>query len=1125
MPLQSEDLVHKEIKTKLEETGWLNGNELLKFKENTLVEGYYFLEFLEKKVKEINKEFFSSLTLSEEKDVLNFIHNELKNATEERFLEYIKYGVPVVVNNETRIVWLVDYSNRKNTFFYLYETKFRGSPENVKPDFTLFINGIPIIVIEVKSEAIPASHTIALDQIRRYEIYSPELFRFVQFGVAYGDEKYYTPTLPNWEKRIRDLPAFNWIVEEYENGKRIRKNDIFDLLKPERVVEFLKYFIFFLKPKEGETGKLIARQNQYRAKVRAINRIKEYMEDSEKNRGLIWHWQGSGKTYTMFFIANYFLDLYYSTHPVVFFVVDREDLENQHERVLKAVQDVKFRTLFEKVESIRRLGEIIKIAKESEISTNIIPRGVYLTTIQKFQKKKKNVQSEGLSEEEDREVTKELYTLLLTLANRYLEHLKNTNKEKYLRHIHNLENLDEKAREKYLLQLGGVHKKNILFLIDETHRSHYGLLGAMRKMSFPESITFGFTGTPIFKDERNTFLEFSYPEKGEYYLDVYFIEDSIKDGFTLPIAYHVVKEGEVKAEGVRIKLTEEEIAGFIKEYMEKKGRIEEVLEAQISRKDIGKYITKARVILLNEKRIDKLAKYITERIEEDTENFKFKAMIVAVNRVGCVRYKRALDKYLVEKFGEEAKNWAEIVMTYNYNDTEPEIVEYKEELIKREKNNDLKRINAEIQNDFLEKENPKILIVTDMLLTGFDAPILKVMYLDKPLYEHRLLQAIARVNRPHSDKEFGLIVDSFGLMDHLVKTMAIYSLLAEEEIRKDFEMNLMQSMEQKFFEFECKFKQLKEELRDLEVAGENIGIDIEMVKVSLKTGIHKEDLQTKLSTIAMYYSEGDKPFSIKIVKLLNDLKTLLKTYSALGAYPEKLVYVEDIETLAYVYYKLKRIISGSRVKLGKEFWEELLKYIHNQTIVEEFREVGKATLSPEKVEELIEDLTDEEEIRKKVIKEVADFYFNLRAWLSERLHDPVCKEIIEKLERLRLEWISRIITTKTYLARLKVVNEEVEEYKRKIEKPDAERILETLSHYIALKTGKRVQLNRTEKVIGNILNSGKIKIFIPQHEKAIRTAMLQDLFLAGIEEKEAENLVKALTEEYLKEELERLWKN
>ncbi len=1114
MPLQDEFLLHKEIKVKLEKAGWLNGNELLKFKEHSLVEDFYFSKFLEKKIKEINEEIFSSLTPTEEKEVLKAVHNELKNATEERILNYLKYGIPVVVRKETLLVQLVDYSNRKNTFFYLYEAKFKGSPQNVKPDFTLFINGIPIALIEVKSESIPASYITAVNQIRRYEIFSPELFRFVQFGIAYGDEKYYTPTLPNWKRETKDLRIYRW------------NSGIFDFLKVNRVLEFLKYFIFFLKPKEGETTKLIARQNQYRATVKAINRIKEYLNGSKKNRGLIWHWQGSGKTYTMFFIANYFLDLYYSTNPLVFFVVDREDLENQHERVLKAVQDEKFRALFRKVESIKNLGETIRVAKESKMSENIIPRGVYLTTIQKFQRGAK--QNDGLSEEEDKKVTAELYTLLLNLGKSYLEHLKNTNYEEYLKHVRELENLDNKGKERYLLELGGVRKKNVLFLIDEAHRSQYGLLAAMRKISFPDSITFGFTGTPVFKNEKNTFREFSYPEDGEFYLDVYFIGDSIKDGFTLPIVYRVVKEGEIKAEGVKIRLSEEEIAGFIKEYMEKKGRIEDLLEGRISKKELRSHITKAKVILLNEKRIDKLAKYIVDRIEEDTEGFKYKAMVVAVNRVGCVRYKRALDKYLIEKFGEQAKNWTEIVMTYNYNDTDPEIIEYREELIKRRKNNDLKRINNEIQNNFLEKEEPKILIVTDMLLTGFDAPILKVMYLDKPLYEHRLLQAIARVNRTYSDKKFGLVVDSFGLMEHLTKTMAIYNLLADEdkEIREDFKANLMESIEQKFSEFEYRLKQLKSELRNLKIGNEDLGINIEMLKESFRSGVNKEEIQSRISLIAIYLAGSEELFSAKLVRIITEMKTLLTIYSALGAYPKKLVYVEDIEAIAYLYYRLKRVTSGRKIKLGKEFWNELLRYIHDKTIVEEFKEIGKTELSTESLEKLMKDLIDEDEVRKRTVSDIADFYFSLRALLSESQHDPVYRQIMKRLEKLRSEWITRAISTKTFLVRLKAYYDEANMYREKLaKKSGAEKIIETLSYYVEHETGIRVQLRSTKKVLEEVLRSRKLKKFTDELRKTIRTELLKDLFRSGVDMKVAESIAYELTDrdKYLESELERLW--
>ncbi|EDY36599.1 type I site-specific deoxyribonuclease, HsdR family, putative [Aciduliprofundum boonei T469] len=1120
MPLQSEvHVTHENIKKMLEEIGWINGNDKYRIAENSMIRDYYLPKILEDKIKDINQDLFSNLTPSEERQVLDYIHNELKNAGEERILEYLKYGVKVVVRKETLTIWLFDYTGKNNTFFYLHEAKYRGSPMNTKPDFTLFINGIPVIIIEAKSESIPASHVDAIDQIRAYEMRSPELFRFVQFAVAYGENKLYTPTMPNWEKRVISPPAFGWILKE-DSGNRV--NRIFDLLNTEKFPHFIKYFIFYVNPREGEKEKLIARQNQYSATLKAINRIKEYMNNGERNHGLVWHWQGSGKTYTMFFIANYFLDLYYSTHPIVFFVVDREDLENQHERVLNGISDPKFRTLFKKVESISQLGEIIRTVKKSEMSKNIIHRGVYLTTIQKFQQGKQD--SEGLSDEADKKSTEKIYSVLKNMGTEYLEYLKEENLEEYQKHVQQLSLVDDKKKEAYLLELGGIQRKNVLFLIDEAHRSHYGVLGAMRKACFPNSITFGFTGTPIFKNEKNTFLEFSYPDVGEYYMDVYFIEDSIKDGFTLPIVYQVVKEGDIKEEGVKIRLTEDEIAGFIKEYMERKGRIDELLNAKISKKDVSRHITKVKVILLNQRRIEKLSEYIANRIEKDTEGFKFKAMVVAVNRLGCVRYKRALDKYLVEKFGEKAKNWTEIVMTYNYNDTDPEILEYRDELSKRRKNSDMQKINEEIQNDFLEKENPKILIVTDMLLTGFNAPILKVMYLDKPLYEHRLLQAIARVNRPFEEKEFGLIVDSFGLMEHLAKTMAIYNLLAEEEIKKDFEMNLMRSIDEKFYEFEIKFDALKNELRNLNIGKEAISIDIDNVKMSLKTGEGLDEIKSKIATLAMFYTEGDKQFSAKIIRIVNEMRALLKLYKALGAYPRKLVYTEDIEALAYLYYKLKRILMGKRVHLEKEFWNELLSYIHNKTIVREFEEVGEAHLKPEEIQKLVKDLTDEDKIRKRVINAVADFFFNLRSILNEKKYDPVYRQIMERLEKLRMEWVTRVINTNTFLARLKDTQRELDEYNEKIYgKEDVDRILETISYLTYQKTGKEVKFDNSRSTIKSIISS-EIKMLTPKHKRKIKTALLKDLFISGVEEKVAMQLVDTELLDFIEEEVNRLWK-
>jgi type I restriction enzyme R subunit len=1109
MPLQSESIVHEKIKNALIESGWKDGNRELKIPEHELIENYYLPDVLEKKLFEINEDEFSKLKDSEKQEVISSVFNEL-NSSEERILDYLKYGIKVQIDKEIKIFNLIDYEKpQRNYFFFLHEAKFKGSPDNSKPDFTLFVNGIPIVIIEAKSGSIPFSHRTALEDIRSYEMRSPDLFRFVQFAVAYGDEEKYTPTLPNWEKKTVQNIYFNW------------KDEIFDLLKPETLIEFIRYFVFFWSPEEGVKKKLIARHNQYSATKKAMERIEEHLKGG-KNRGLIWHWQGSGKTFTMFFIANYFLDKYYPANPNVFIVVDRQDLERQHDEVLKSVREEKFRILYKKIESISNLKKVISTLKESEFSKNIIPRGVYLTTIQKFQRGQTN--SEEISEEEDQKAAKGIYSLLLDLAKKYLKYLEENKPGEYRRIEEELPSLNEEEREKYLLKLGGVKNKTVLFLIDEAHRNQYSLLGAMRKASFPNSATFGFTGTPIFKNERNTFFEFSYPDKSEYYLDVYFIKDSIKDGFTLPIVYEVIKEGDIKSEGLQIKLTEKEIADFIKEYLEKQGRIEDLLEAKvddtISEREIHSNITKAKVILLNPKRIEKLAEYIVSRIEKDTENFKFKAMVVAVNRLGCVRFKRALDEYLVKKFGEEARNWCEIVMTYNYKETDGEIREYMEELKEKRGNKDYNEINREIQDEFKTKDYPRILIVTDMLLTGFDAPRLRDMYLDKPLYEHRLLQAIARVNRPYPDKEFGLIVDSIGLMEHLTKTMTIYNMLADEneEIRQDFEMNLMESIEEKFSEFEMKLRNLKKELKNLRIRDENMGIDLDKVRSTLKTGEDIEELKGNINMLVMSYFENED-FSAELVRIVNEMRGILKLYKALGSYPKKVVYLEDVQAIAYVYYRIRTRINPRRKGLGREFWEELRSFIYEKTIIEEFEELESTVFDSAKIEEITSEITgetEEDDLRKKHINQITDYYFYIRDFVSGKTHDPVYREIAKKLERLRLDWVMRTINTKVFLSRLQDIEKSIKEYQNRTEGGSLEkRIRESMKYYVKQKIGVEIDFSNTGEYLKGLV-SKKIKI-LPSQEKELRTRILKDLLTAKLGN-EISNLKDELVD-FVKEEM------
>ncbi|GAB6148535.1 type I restriction endonuclease subunit R [Stetteria hydrogenophila] len=1082
---------------RLEARGWVDGSRVVGVGRRRLAP-LFFEGVLRGYLKKINYDVFSGLSGGEEEEVLREVFDRLRNGDEVGTLQYLKYGVEVYLRRrQVKVsVKLIDYDEPgNNSFFYLVEPRFRGSPSDIVPDIVLYVNGLPVVVVEVKQMVKPYSYVEALEQIRRYEVQCPDLFRFVQFGVAVGDEERVTPTWPNPGGEDREAPCFRWVVRD-GGGER---EDVTYILEPSRLLEYIRYFTFYRRERGGALGKIIARYNQYYAAKKAMKRIDDYMAGGRLNRGLIWHWLGSGKTYTMFFIANYFLDRYWSRGPVVFFIVDRSDLEEQHERVIKNIREPRFTRLFKRIDSIGELQDRIRVMRRSEYREGILARGVYLTTIQKFQRGSRAPATRRELEEETEEFRRGLLSLLRELGREYLEWLKEKRPEEYRRHFRELSRLRGRDREEYLIRLGQVKGRNILLLIDEAHRSQYGILAAMRKIAFPNAMVFGFTGTPIFKYERNTFQEFAYPQMGEFYLDVYFIRDSIRDGFTLPLVYQAIGEGEVAEEGIQIKLSEDDIREFIKEYMESREAgldVIDQLDPSVYRR-VRKHINKVRVFLMNEKRIDKLAKYIADRVRDDTENFKFKAMVVAVNRVACVRFKRRLEEYLVERYGEKARGWVEVVMTYNYNDKDKEIVSYREELAGRFGTSDMNEVNKEIQRRFLEEENPKILIVTDMLITGFDAPMLKVMYLDKPLYEHRLLQAIARVNRPYPGKEFGLIVDSVGLLEHLSKTLDFYSMLADKEVASDFKENLLRNIDEEFEEFTQLLDSVKSRLSNLVLGDMDASIDLDLLKKKLAgKDFDREEFEAKIGTIALYASADEAVNDVvKVKRLLNDMRRAIKLFRALGSHPRKPLYQDDVEVLAFVYGKILRKMRSQAKRLGERFLKELVELIHSKTIVDEFKEISEITISAETLENLLEAVPSNEfSLRRRV----AEFYFYLEEVLLDKQHDPIYREILRRLKKLHRKWVARKIDIKTFLDGLKALEGERRGYEERVKgKPVEEKIAEVVRLYIQSQLPNIPQSLKLRHTRNEVKRLFKKKVTPPlkqSDKRSLSKSLLIDLF-------------------------------
>ncbi|HET55474.1 MAG TPA: HsdR family type I site-specific deoxyribonuclease, partial [Ignavibacteria bacterium] len=703
--MQLEKTYLEDFSKKLEAIGWNQRNP-------TKLEGFIIMEEFRKKLKELNPDVFGKF---DEDEIISKTFDYLQTFDEVAILEAIKYGVTILMkernSNVPVTLQLIDYKNpNSNSLIYIQEQEFSQGMFTDRPDISLFVNGIPLVIIEGKNPLKFSTETTyyeGLKQIRRYQKEISNLFRFVQFGIGFGNRRPYMATFP-CEKIIPP--------SHYSFWKPKGKEDILDFLEPSNLLDFVHFFNFFARDQKGNRIKILARYMQHSATLKAMDRIRNYLENqSNKKNGLVWHWQGSGKTFTMFFIANRFVHEFSKRTPLVFMTIDRLELQKQFEDVLRSVENRRLGS----VKTIENIGELQKT-----IDTADKEWGMRIVTMQKFRPTE--------------------------------------------------------------LKLKEVDRKEVLFLVDEAHRSQYGDLASTMRNVFNKGMFFGFTGTPVFRNERNTFNEFSYlPE--EIFLDVYFISRSQEDGFTIPLTYRQVEDTKVN-----IILGEDEIKTIIEGFEDNPDGVEKLLSGDLARDvnhKLRKKINQTRVFLESEKRIAEMVKYLAKttnsgktRLEEDTENFRFKAMIVATNRKACAIYKQEMDKV----FGPD---FSQVVMSYP-RDKDNDLIHSEKCRVMKEWDKDTGDANKKIVETFLKRENPKVLIVTDMLLTGFDAPILKVMYLDKPMFYHKLLQAVARVNRPHEGKGRGLIVDSVGLLQHIHKTLGTYGYLADgqdEKVKKELE--------------------------------------------------------------------------------------------------------------------------------------------------------------------------------------------------------------------------------------------------------------------------------------------------------------------------------------------------
>jgi len=620
----------------------------------------FFIDTLFEKVRQFNPKFKDS-----KEELLRKLDMPLPNIHGNRdFLQHLqgeKTFFSKEENREFNLV-LIDYDKPEKNLFEITEeySLFNGHYAN-REDVVFLINGIPVLLIECKNAAKDEAIAIGIDQIRRYHRETPEFFVPQQLfsatesiGFSYG---------VTWNTVKRNI--FNWKAEELGNLEA--KTTSF--CSQHNILDYLKKFIIFAEQNE-ELNKYILRQHQKNAVEKAVERA----HDLQKTRGLIWHTQGSGKTYTMIKTAELLFKAPKSEKPTVLLLIDRNELEDQMMKNLGSVG-------FSNAVRAEHIADIQRLLKDDY-------RGIIVSMVHKFREMPANISL----------------------------------------------------------------RKNIYVLIDEAHRSTGGDLGNYLMAAVPNATFIGFTGTPVDKTVygRGTFKTFGIEDKSGY-LHKYSISESIEDGTTLPLFYGMAPNELL----VPKEILEKEFLNLAEAYgVSDIEELNKILERAVNTKNF----LKAR------QRVEKVAEYAAHHYKENVEPMGYKAFLVAVDRPACAMYKKALDKFMPPEYSQ-------VVYTGNHNDTQDLKKHHLDP--KREK---------EIRRNFTRLgEMPKILIVTEKLLTGFDAPILYAMYLDKPMRDHTLLQAIARVNRPYENEEkemvkpHGFVLDFVGIFENLEKALAFDS--------------------------------------------------------------------------------------------------------------------------------------------------------------------------------------------------------------------------------------------------------------------------------------------------------------------------------------------------------------
>ncbi len=820
--------------------------------------------------------------------------------------------LPFGKNHSHIPIRLIDFETLGNNSFILtHQFKFTTRETKI-PDIVLLVNGMPLVVGEAKTPVRPAVSWLdgAHDIHVVYENAVPQLFvpNVLSFA-SEGKEVFIggvRTSLEFWSPwRIeQERDALSQFVGLHDVAKQLTH-----LLNPATLLDILQHYTIYATNSKGKKVKIVCRYQQYEG----ANALVERVIAGKIKKGLIWHFQGSGKSLLMLFAAQKLRKQPDLENPTVLIVVDRVDLDTQITATFNTAEVPNMVT----TDNIQELHDLLK--KDS--------RKIIITTIHKFQDAPPDM------------------------------------------------NL----------------RDNIIVMVDEAHRTQEGGLGRTMRAALPNAFLFGLTGTPINKVDKNTFWAFGAPEDANGYLSRYTFQESIRDNATLPLHfeprlpnYHIDKES--------LDVAFQELANDLGDQ---------------DRNRLSQKAANMAVFLKAPERVKQIVQDIVEHFSRHVEPEGFKAMIVTPDRFACVQYKHELDKLLPSEASQ-------VVISTSANDE----LDFKQRwaLDKDQQEKVVERFN--------DIDSPlKFLIVTAKLLTGFDAPILQTMYLDKSLKDHTLLQAICRTNRLFPNKTFGRIVDYFGVFDDTAQALAF-----DEETVQRVVTNLQALRDQLPHALQACL---------LRFAGMDRSIG----------GF--EGLQAAQECI----NDNEKRDAFA-----KDFSRLSKLWEALSPDPVLNPYQQDYKWLSQVYVSVKPSADDNGRLLWHALGAQTTKLIHEHVHVSGIsHDLAEMVLDAQVIDDLMN--SKDSDKAQRVVK-------LLSGRLGQHPNNPTFRELSERLEILRAKAEQGLIDSIEFIKQLCEIARDTLQAERQMDTVDARKTAKAALTELFLE----MKTDQTPAIVERIVN-------------------------------------------------------